>query len=144
MFIRFLVIVLAVYIIYSLATMKKRMQELKQIQFDASVVASAVNIVSDVKDLKGDYVKTLRDGGEVVLVFEKDSVCVEIAGDSSSKQCILNRVQNCENSLSDEDNKAFTELVYNSLRKVSWMCVVLEGEKIIVRKSSKVSIPYAD
>ena len=144
MFIIFLLLVIVGYIIYRISTNKKREQEKQQIEFDASVIASAVNIVSAVKDLKGDCVKILRDGEKVVLVFEKDSVYVECTGDSSSKRCILNWVQNDKKILGDEDNKAFTELVYNSLCRVPWMNALLVEQKIIISKSDKVSIPYAD
>ena len=145
MIFKFLVIFLAGYLIYDLVTRDKREQKMKQIEFDGAVVAGAVDIVSAIKDLKSEYVQVLRDGGEFCLNFRNNSVYYEEGtGENKNTKCLLDWFQKFNNTLSEADNKAVAELVYNSLSKVSWMKVILFEEKITVSKADNVLIPDID
>ena len=119
-----LLLVIAAYIICKLLIDRKRVEKQK-IEFDAFIVQSAIKIMSDIKDLEEEKLN---------LIFEKGSVYYEAP--EKLRECLLKPIR----TLSDEENKKFAELVYNSLSKENLLSVTIKDADITISKSNKDGI----
>ena len=154
MFVMVLIIaaIIAICVFSSKQKKEKVAQAKERLMDDTFILASALDIAASVGDLKNASVKVLRTGGCFYLLFNGGSVYyetrwVEGKGENSrvskNTQCILDRLDEGKNPLSEIEDIAFAEIVKGALDKVSWMSVTINGREIRVSKAQGAVIPEA-
>ena len=133
---------------------EQEIAELKEkMKTDSFIQLSKLNILETVIDLKNAPVRVLRTGGHFYILFSGGSVYYEtrwVEGKGENRQvkkntqCLLDRLSEGKNPLSDIEDAAFAEIVKEALDKVSWMSVTVNGREIKVSKAQGIDIPEAE
>lgn len=156
MFVVILIIAIVLIVICSNIAKKNKIQERAQIKEkmlnDIFICENSFSIVESIKDLKNASVKILRTGGVFYLIFNGGSVYYETrwfegAGENrqlkKNTQCLLDRLDEGKNPLSEIEDEAFAEIIKDALDKVPWMSVSINGRELKISKAFEAVIPEA-
>ena len=155
-----LLVIIAIVVLCVISTKKSKEKrdaekaEIKErMMNDSFILTYSLAIVKSLTDLKNASVQMLRCDGRFYLLFRNGSVYYETrwlegSGDDrrtqKNTQCLLDRLKEGKNPLSEIEDEVFAEIVEDALVRIPWISVSLYGREIEVRKAAGATIPEVE